>query len=72
MLPAADHVTPRGVVRSVKRFDQLHLSPWRSTQRATILVLFYNGVVVRDRTRLGRDKHLQMEHFSRMAASAWR
>ena len=24
-------------------------------------------VVVRDRTRLGRDKHLRMEHFSRMA-----
>ena len=26
-----------------------------------------NAVVVRDRTRLGRDKHLRMEHFSRMA-----
>ena len=26
-----------------------------------------DAVVVRDRTRLGRDKHLRMEHFSRMA-----
>ena len=26
-----------------------------------------DAVVVRDRTRLGRDKHLRMEHFARMA-----